>query len=86
MERFDGEIGFKSKWTKGSTFGFRIQLEEDLTDEKDFKNDKNITYDSLASVRKDENEEQTDLDMLVFGDQEMPASVINHLPSIMGHK
>ena len=24
--------------------------------------------------------------MLVFGEQEMPASVINHLPSILGHK
>ena len=24
VERFDGDIGFKSKWLKGSTFGFRI--------------------------------------------------------------
>ena len=26
VERFDGMIGFKSKWTQGSTFGFRIEL------------------------------------------------------------
>ena len=30
VERFDGTIGFKSKWLKGSTFGFRIQLENEL--------------------------------------------------------
>jgi len=27
VESYGGEIGFKSKWKKGSTFGFRIQLE-----------------------------------------------------------
>lgn len=30
VERFDGAIGFKSKWLKGSTFGFKIQLEKQL--------------------------------------------------------
>ena len=30
VERFDGDIGFKSKWLKGSTFGFRIQLDSTL--------------------------------------------------------
>lgn len=30
VERFDGTIGFKSKWLKGSTFGFRIQLDKQL--------------------------------------------------------
>ena len=24
---FDGQIGFKSKWGKGSTFGFKIGVE-----------------------------------------------------------
>ena len=24
VERFDGQIAFKSKWNKGSTFGFKI--------------------------------------------------------------
>jgi len=32
VERFDGTIGFKSKWSKGSTFAFRMQLNQDLTD------------------------------------------------------
>jgi len=27
VESYGGKIGFKSKWQKGSTFGFRIQLE-----------------------------------------------------------
>jgi two-component system, sensor histidine kinase and response regulator len=27
VESYGGEIGFKSKWKKGSTFGFRLQLE-----------------------------------------------------------
>lgn len=33
VERFDGQIGFKSKWNKGSTFGFKIQLDNDLKEE-----------------------------------------------------
>ena len=27
VESYGGEIGFKSKWKKGSTFGFRIPLD-----------------------------------------------------------
>ena len=27
VESYSGEIWFKSKWKKGSTFGFRLQLE-----------------------------------------------------------
>ena len=30
-ESFDGNIGFKSKWQKGSTFGFRIVLQTLIT-------------------------------------------------------
>jgi tRNA uridine 5-carbamoylmethylation protein Kti12 len=42
--------------------------------------------DSLLDAEPENVDEQTDLDLLVFGDQEMPASVVNHLPSILGHK
>ena len=30
VERFDGEIGFRSKWQEGSTFGFNIELKNKL--------------------------------------------------------
>lgn len=29
-EKFGGSIGFKSKWFKGSTFAYRMELENDL--------------------------------------------------------
>jgi len=89
VERFDGEIGFKSKWNKGSTFGFRIQLDNELEDCKgyDKKMDAN-QMDSLLDAEPENlvDDQQTDLDLLVFGNHEMPASVVNHLPSIIGHK
>jgi hypothetical protein len=32
VEEFGGTIGFKSKWEKGSTFGYRICLDNDVED------------------------------------------------------
>ena len=32
VEKFNGTIGFKSKWMKGSTFSYRMELENDLVD------------------------------------------------------
>ena len=43
-EFFNGQIGFKSKWQKGSTFGFTMQLNNDLDIEylnKTIKNEQN---------------------------------------------
>lgn len=31
-EKFNGSIGFRSKWQKGSTFAYRMELEKDLVD------------------------------------------------------
>jgi len=31
VEQFEGEIGFKSKWGKGSIFGFRVKLDEEIS-------------------------------------------------------
>jgi hypothetical protein len=42
--------------------------------------------DSILDTEPENLDQQTDLDLLVFGNQEMPASVVNHLPSILGHK
>ena len=85
VERLDGTIGFKSKWNKGSTFGFKICLESELN-EKIFKVDNNTSLENLADTEREALDGETDLDLLIFGQQEMPASLVQHLPSITGHK
>lgn len=88
VERFDGEIGFKSKWLKGSTFGFKIQLENSLQDTTVRQKDNSIG--DLYSVTEREGQDisarqgasENQLEDLVFGNFEMPSNVMSHLPSI----
>ena len=49
ISKFGGEIGFKSEWKKGSTFGFMIELENQLKDQ---------VIDSIVRPDADESEEE----------------------------
>ena len=42
MEKFGGTIGFKSKWQKGSTFAYRMELENDLVETRAQDMDKTV--------------------------------------------
>jgi len=78
VEHLGGFIGFKSKWMKGSNFGFCICLDKELED-TDLNQDKTnamipqMTEEQFEDT-ENENQEQ-DLDMLIFGNPEMPSSV-----------
>lgn len=89
-ECFDGKIGFKSKWQKGSTFGFSMKLDNDLDVSKiskAIKDEKNKKTNALDLDNYDlsdtENENQeADLDLLIFGNPVIPNNVLQHLPNI----
>lgn len=66
VERLDGAIGFKSKWNKGSTFGFKIQLENEINDSM-FDAEKKNTIDHLADTEREAMDGETDLDLLIYG-------------------
>lgn len=76
VENFGGMIGFKSKWQKGSNFGFTMQLEQPLS-----KTTKVEQNEYLFEETDNENQE-ADLDMLIFGNPELPSQVTQHLPNI----
>lgn len=90
-ECFEGQIGFKSKWQKGSTFGFSFQLNntldmEYLNSEIQKEKDKKIAeveLDNMSDLADTENDNgEQDLDMLIFGNPELPGNVLKHLPNI----
>lgn len=54
VENFGGMIGFKSKWGKGSNFGFSIQIENELQNTEMIK--KIMPNDCEVNLSDTENE------------------------------
>jgi len=46
-EQFGGDIGFKTKWKRGSIFGFRFRLANDLPDDDLIKFQKTIVMGNM---------------------------------------
>lgn len=84
VESFGGQIAFKSKWQHGSVFGFRIALEQPI--DVSSVNSPNVLppkQNSLEQLSDTENENgEGDLDMLIFGNPELPSNILNHLPNL----
>ena len=84
VESFDGQIAFKSKWQKGSIFGFRIALESQVdvsnVNAPVLEPGKHDSLDQLSDTENDNGE--GDLDMLIFGNPELPSNILNHLPNL----
>lgn len=96
VEMYDGNIGFKSKWGVGSTFGFNMQIElgDNFANQKDEgslallesnrNGDNQINAEGLdtepADYNADDSDTEQDLDALVNGNPLMPNNVMSHLP------
>lgn len=72
VESFGGMIGFKSKWQKGSTFGFTLCLENNLPltpmKPSDYRDSDHEEY----NLTDNENNE-ADLDLMLYVNPELQA-------------
>jgi len=75
VEKFGGEIGFRSEWGAGSTFGFRVEIAEDLPEQ--------VVKAGLADCSVDTQqilqESDTDRESVEYPVSLLPFNVLAHL-------
>jgi two-component system sensor histidine kinase BarA len=56
VDNFEGNIGFKSQWEKGSNFGFTIKLENDLPNTELTKIEEEVVEEKVEKTVREGNE------------------------------